>query len=201
MAGSRSRASRNPAGTGSKPLARASSIDKLPAEVKDLIVDLRKQGVSIEDILGRLREMGAAVSHSALGRHTKELDAMLRDAMEAREFGRALKKDWEQDGDDALPAANEEFLQVALFKMHMAVRRGEAANFEVKEMLALSRTTESLARSRRLNLDTQIKIRQRAEQKTKDAAVKAVEKKGPSKGLSRETIEFIKAEILGVEVT
>jgi len=56
-------------------MARMSTVDRLPPEVRELIERLRGNGRTIDEILAKLRDLDAEVSRSALGRHIKLLDA------------------------------------------------------------------------------------------------------------------------------
>jgi len=56
-------------------MARPSSIERLPAELRELIGHLRERGRTIDEILAKLAELDVDVSRSALGRHVQHLDA------------------------------------------------------------------------------------------------------------------------------
>ena len=57
-------------------MARPSTIQRLPTEVRELIAELREEGRTIDEVLEKLRELRLDVSRSALGRHVKQLDAI-----------------------------------------------------------------------------------------------------------------------------
>src|SRR6185312_16084101 len=73
-------------------MSRRSSIDRLPAEIRETIADLRDKGVTIDQILDALRELGAVVSRSALGRHVKRLDEIAERMRHSRAVADALVK-------------------------------------------------------------------------------------------------------------
>jgi hypothetical protein len=57
-------------------MARFTSIERLPAEVRELIAQRRREGRTIIGIQIELRALGFALSKSAIGRYTKRLDAI-----------------------------------------------------------------------------------------------------------------------------
>jgi hypothetical protein len=62
-------------------MARPSTIDRLPAEVRELIARRRADGRTIDEIRATLADMDVRPSRSALARHISELDAADADAL------------------------------------------------------------------------------------------------------------------------
>ena len=59
-------------------MGRKSSITRLEPEIRDFIGKLRDQGRTLDEIMKELRklDLDEYPSRSALGRHTKQLDAI-----------------------------------------------------------------------------------------------------------------------------
>jgi hypothetical protein len=71
-------------------MARPSTIDRLPAELRELVLAMRENGRAIDTILAELHQRGAQVSRSALGRRTKKIDADLEHGRRAGRLARAM---------------------------------------------------------------------------------------------------------------
>jgi hypothetical protein len=54
-------------------MARPTTIDRLPLEVRMVIKQVRAAGGTIDEIAAKLRELGVDVSRSPLGRHVKKM--------------------------------------------------------------------------------------------------------------------------------
>lgn len=57
-------------------MVRPSIIDRLPAEIRELIAQRRREGTTIRGIQLELAELGVKVSQTSLGRYTKRLDTI-----------------------------------------------------------------------------------------------------------------------------
>lgn len=72
-------------------MARRSSFDRLPNEIKERIGQLRDAGHSIDEILAALSELdGVAISRSSLGRHIKGMDRLGIQMRRSRDVAQAL---------------------------------------------------------------------------------------------------------------
>ena len=65
-------------------MARNSSIDRLPAAIREKIGQLRQAGKTIDEILEKLKELDVDVSRSALGRHCKQLEEVSKSIRQSR---------------------------------------------------------------------------------------------------------------------
>jgi hypothetical protein len=67
-----------------------STVSRLPAEVRELIGRLRRDGRTIDEILAKLHELDVSISRSALARHTRKLDAIGAQLHHSRAIAEAL---------------------------------------------------------------------------------------------------------------
>lgn len=175
-------------------MARPSSVKQLPPEIRDVIHGLRDAGRTIDEILEKLRELEVDVSRSALGRYTKEIDAVAGEIRQSRIIAEAVVKEFGQDTDGRTARANIE-LAHALVQRMMAKQVGpEAEQLDAKEMMFLGSTIANLERALKTNQDAILQIRR---EMAKQAAA-AAETVGKAQGLTADTIDAIKRQILGV---
>lgn len=178
-----------------RPMHRPGTIDRLDAEVKRMISDLRiEKGWTIDEIREKLLELGAVVSRSALARHTRSLDEVADDLRRSREMAKALVAETEPGEDDQLARLNLELLQNAIFQLFTAVREG--GPLPAGQLMSLSIAVEKAAAA----LAKLQQVKERAEKRAAEkvmAKVREVAGK-PGSGLSKETVDQIYHAVLGV---
>ena len=99
-------------------MGRRSSIDRLPAAVRDKIGALRQEGRTIDEIMAKLDELNVDVSRSAVGRHCKRLESIQASIRQSRTIAEAIVKDYgDEDKENKVARANIEVLHSILFRM------------------------------------------------------------------------------------
>lgn len=178
---------------------RPSSIDRLPAEIRERIGSLRREGATIDEIMAKLEELRVDVSRSALGRHVKSLAQIAARMRESRAVAESLVAQFGDEPDNRLARVNLELMHSVVMQTITAAapdpETGEMqpVTFDPEQAMFLSRAMQSLASAEKTNSDRIIKAREMA---TKDAA-KKVESAGRAKGLSADTVDFIRKAVLG----
>lgn len=180
---------------------RPSSIDRLNPEIKDLIGKLRIDfGWTIDEILTKLRELGQGeVSRSALGRHVKSIEEVGAQLRHSREMAKALIAQVGDAPEDRVADLNIELLHAMILRLVTATNDdgdGQPVTFGPEDAMFLGRTLQSLASARKTNTDVILKAREAAK---KEAATKA-SAAATAKGLSAETVDFIRKAVLGSDV-
>lgn len=177
-------------------MARKSTIDKLPVELRKEIARLRdERALSIDDILAHLRKLApdAEVSRSALGRYTKRIDAMGAILKDARDGANALVAQLGERGEGDVQRMNVELAQ-SLLTRFMISETGEPVRLDAKEASFLAAALKNLTAASRDNaafLETvEKRVRAKAAELAKSAAKAA--------GISGELADQIAAKILGV---
>ena len=182
-------------------MARVSSIKLLGKELRELIADLHEQGVTLDQILDKLRELGVAhVSRSSLGRYTVDLDRVGDRLRRSREVSEVLIKRLGEGPESKTAQLNLELMQSVIFDLTAGGENGEGVQFDAETAMFAARALKDLASARKTEAEFILKIRGETEKRTKAAAVGAIEATAKQAGLSAETVLAIKANILGVKV-
>lgn len=182
-----------------------STISRLPKEIRAEIGRLREGGKTLDEILSHLREMhGVEVSRSALGRHTKKQQVVREAITRSHIMADALSRSFGDGKASKVLQASIELLHSMLMK-HMVIIEGDTADssentLKPADFMLMATTLEKLSKANKTDFEQRLKEAvelARREEKTKaaDLAVTAAKKSG----LSKKTIEDIKAQILGIE--
>jgi Bacteriophage Mu, Gp27 len=181
-------------------MARPSSIDRLSAELRELIGDLRERGITIDEILAKLGELGAEVSRSALGRHVKELDQLGERIRRSREIANALAKRLGDAPESRQAQVNIELMHTVVMDLLTPNEQG-AVVMDAEQVMLLSRSLQALTSASKSDADQVLKIRREiaAEQKAKlDQMEREAAKAGTSRGFDPETLRRVRTEIYGL---
>jgi len=180
-------------------VARPSSIDRLPKELRELIGRLREEGRTLDEILAKLNELGADVSRSALGRHAKTLADVGERMRRSRVMAEALTARFGDQPDNQVARMNMELMHGMVFELITAAagsedEEGEPVMLDPKGVKFLAGALKDLASAQKVDADRTIKLR---EEFAKEAVAK-VESVGKARGMSADTVEAIKHAVLGV---
>ena len=176
-------------------MARLSSIDQEPEEVREAIADLRRACHTIDGIVAHLRTMGSEVSRSALGRHIQGLDEALSDLRRSRAVAEALVEQHGEGKVSRQAQANIELLHSAILKLGTRAAQGEII-IGPKEAMALSISVEKLASARKRDADYVAQIRKEMAAEAAKAVERVNDKSG--KKIDAETLRMIRHEIYGI---
>jgi hypothetical protein len=182
-----------------KERRRKSSIDRLDPEIKRLIGELRiDRGMTLDEIRAELIAMLAdkAPSRSALGRHVKSIEEVGEQLRHSREVANALVAQLGEAPEDKTAELNIELMHgMVLRLLTSSAEDGGPVMLDAEQGMFMARTLQSLAGARKTNREM---IRKEREEATKEAAKKAVDA-AKSKGLSGDTVDFIRRAVLGSE--
>jgi DNA-binding transcriptional ArsR family regulator len=177
---------------------RPSSVDRLPEEVRQLIADLRqRQGLTLDEILDHLRKLDVDVSRSALGRHVKSLAQVGEQIRRAETMAKFVVDKFGDQPDDQVGRANMRILQGALLEILTEEREdeeGKPVSLSAGEAKELALALQRLVASQRMDTERQLKLRRAVAEE----AAKKAETAMKSRGMSADTIDFIRKEVLGV---
>ena len=167
------------------PLGR-SSVDKLPAKLREAVNAAVADGATIDEITAFIRNEGGGCSRSAVGRHAQKCRAVLRQQRESeRTLTLWMKEFGERDHGRAGLVLIETMRTMVLATMADYAERGEPV--PMQELARLSLVLKRIEDTDRLRL-----ARERAAKKAAEAA-----KPKPRKGLSPETVAAIDEFVLG----
>lgn len=180
-----------------------SSIDKLPPEVRELIGQLRAEGITIDAILAKLHELGADVSRSALGRHIKGLAEVGEQLRRSREIATALVSRFGEEPDNRVARLNIELMHGIVMQMLTSAAEDETGepgpvSFNPEEAMFLARSLQSLASAQKSDADRTLKVRQEVAKEMAREASRKLETAVSSGDIQREAMIQAK-RILGFD--
>ncbi len=189
-------------------MGRASSIDQLPAEIREEIGRLRDGGATLDQIVAHLRGLAAVVSRSALGRHVKGMEAVGEKLRRSRSVAEVLVRQLGDAPASRTMQLNLELMHTVILDLFMGAKEGDAEidgdglaalQGNPEGVMMLAKALDHLGRASKTDLEfVERTQRLAAERATKEAAGAAV-LVAKERGISAETIEAIKAGIFGVK--
>lgn len=177
-----------------------STISRLPEQVREKIAVLRDQGRTLDEIMAALNAIDVEVSRSALGRYTKKMDKVAEDLRRSRELALAVSRQFGDKETSQVARTNMELLHSLLMKLMVGGDDEIEVVIDAKEAMFLSTALEKLSKAGKVDFEAQLMAAKEAERReaTANAAEKAAET-ARKQGLSADTINAIKASILGVD--
>lgn len=185
---------------------RLSSLDLLPEEAQDDLIwacqQLAERQRTQADILfefnDRLEVKGIdAVSKSAFNRKAIRIAAATRRQRETREIFSALSGDIEPERIDEHSIVLGEFLKTLIFELLQPGR----AELNADDALKLSRGFKEVMVGQKVSSDRRAdeqKREQERERIAREKTAQVIDAVGKAKGLTSETVEVIKREVLGI---
>ncbi len=190
-----------------EPMTRASSVDQLEPEIQAEIGRLRMQGCTIDAIVAHLRTLHGvtSVSRSAMGRHVKRLDKATERIRRSRQDAEALKATFGDAPESTIARVNIEMMHSLLFGL-MSGGDDELDEEALKSLAGnpqgiafIAKSMKDLAAASKINEDFVTQLEKRVADKARSEAAKAVDAVGRERGITRETLEAIKAGIFGIK--
>ena len=181
-------------------MARKSSIDRLPPEVRDLIGSLRENGRTIDEILEKLRELDVTVSRSALGRYTQQIDDLAEVLREGRVVSQAVMERIEDAPESRVARMNVELMHGIASKLLL----GSAKEIGPKEAAFLAKALKDLATASKADLDREIRLRRDLRAEVEKRIEKVAREAGSPPGVDANTtalgdvLRRIREEVYGV---
>ncbi|MBW6402067.1 DUF3486 family protein [Roseomonas sp. HJA6] len=186
---------------------RPSTIDRLPAEIREAIGRLRDHGKTLDEILDHLRSLEIEVSRSALGRHVQSMEKVGERLRRSRAVSEALVRQLGDAPESQTARLNVEIMHSLIFDL-LSLGEGEdeqavaiqALLRDPKALAMISEAVERLTKASRHNADFIEQVEKRAAARAKTHAAKAMDAVAKEKGISPDTLAAIKAGIFGVKV-
>ncbi|MER2545905.1 MAG: phage protein Gp27 family protein [Candidatus Accumulibacter phosphatis] len=178
-------------------MASRSSVSMLPEDVRDeLNRRLVESNFSGYEGLARwLREQGFEISKSAIHRHGSALEADFEEAMADVRRTRALARAVKNDGDEGeVLAATSGILQEQLLRISIALRTADSDPAEAAKSISMvARAHSDVGRLQVALSKWQEELKAKCQ-----AAADACEQAARRGGLTPDTVEVIRREILGI---
>lgn len=183
---------------------RASTVGKLPAEIRELIGRLRNGGSTIDEILAKLRELQVeSVSRSALGRHVKQLDAIGEEIRRSRTIAEAMVQRFGDAPESKTARLNIELMHGLLMKL-MVGEEGESKTLDPQEAYFAATALQRLAMADKSTVDREVKVREKlkaetaAKLKTIEAAALAGATTAEAKASMADVLKRIRQDVYGI---
>lgn len=171
---------------------RPSTIKALDSDLRAALDQLLADGVTYSEITEELQRRGASVSRSAVGRYAQHQEQISQDIRMTREMAQAIGRELEDvEGDSGRLVI--ESMQALLLRARMEM--ATSSEIDPKSLGELTRSAKDLQHALKLNVDTEVKIRERV---LKEAA-ESVTEVAVAQGLTAETVDSIKRRILGLQ--
>lgn len=178
-------------------MPQRSAVSQLPEAVRE---ELNRRLVEnsfsgYEEIARWLQEIGYQISKSAVHRHGSQLESDFEEAMADVRRTRALAKAVKNDGDEGdVLAATSGILQEQLLRISIALRTADSDPSEAAKSISMvARAHSDVGRLQVALSKWQEELRGKCQ-----AAADACEQAARRGGLTADTVEVIRREILGI---
>lgn len=184
---------------------RLSSVDLLPEEAEEDVVwaweQLKRRKLTQTEILEqlnlRLKRKGLrSISKSSFGRAAVRLMRMASRLEETREIASVLATKLDAAGGEDLTLLLGETIKTLVYEMLEHAGELQADGAAAEMMMNFARALKFSEESRRITADTRTKV----EREFKKTATAAVDEAAKVRGLTQETADAIKAQILGLNL-
>jgi hypothetical protein len=176
-------------------MGRLSTIKQLEPAVREQIASLRDRGVTIDQILAKLHELGEDhVSRSSLGRYIKEIEHVGERIRRSREIADALVRRLGEAPENRQAQLNIELMHTIIMDLVVGGEDGDAVTLDPEQAMFIGRALKDLASARKTDSEFILKIRQEAAKQ----ASEAVDRVAKTRGLTADTVAVLKTEFLGI---
>ena len=135
-------------------MAGISSIRRLPKDVQDCINAWFDAGFTVDEVTAHLKEMGAPVSRSAVGRERKEWGKVTEEVRKADIAAKALAATFKNSPDSDMAQANVQMLQTLILNFLRTTMQDEKPALKSADFMHLSRAVNALTGARKAEVDT-----------------------------------------------
>lgn len=181
-------------------MTRPSKVDRLPAELRDLIGRLREGGRTLDEILAKLRELDADVGRSGLGEYLKKFDKMRERLHYSRSAAETIMAKLEEPGaDDRVARFNIQSLHASVMDL-LAAADGEEGGLDPKSAKLLSETLRNLVTAARGDQERNISLKKHLAEEARKAIEKiADDVAGAGKPVDpTEVLRRIREDVYGI---
>lgn len=158
---------------------RPSSIDRMPAEIRDWIGRLRDQGRTLDEIIAKLRELDVAAlpSRSALHRHLQRAEVVAERVRKSRAIADVIVRRLGDAEPDKTTRLNIELMHQAVFDMLSGVNEedGEPVTLEPMQVMLVAKALDHLGKASKDDVARTIAIEKRADERARKQALKGAE--------------------------
>ena len=169
---------------------RKSSVVTMDPAIREAVdAAIREGRATIADIVALIRELGGSASKSAVGRYKQQAESQMQRYREAQEVAKVWIGKLQADPEGDVGRLLAEMLRTTAFQT-----LGDMESGTPQDVMFLAKALKDLAGADKLTADRILLVRREA---AKEAAEK-VTTVGKAKGLTKDTVEALRREILGV---
>jgi hypothetical protein len=189
-------------------MPRTSTVRRLPPGLREKIGQLLDQGHTLTEIKAALDGLGAEVSRSALGRYKQQVDKVGEKLRRSRQVAEALVAKLGDAPESKSLRLNVELMHGVLTDLAVAANAGDEDGeaeggkpvvLEPMDAMLLSKALDHLSRASKADAELVGKIREQAEAAARRAAAETAVTAARKGGLSAESADAIRREILGIK--
>lgn len=171
-------------------MGRKSAITRLDPRIREAVDGAIREGrATIEDIVGLIREMGGQASASSVGRYKQNAEAQMARYREAQEIARVWVGKLQADPEGDVGRLLAEMLRTTAFQTLGGMEAGAP-----QDVMFLAKALKDLASADKLTAERILKVRREMAQEAAEKAATVAK----AKGLTRETVEELRRELLGL---
>lgn len=176
-------------------MGRKSSITRLDPRIQEAVGEAIRDGrATIDEILLLIREMGGEASRSAVGRHVKSAHQAMKQWTQMKELHTIWAGKLKDEPDSDMSRLLLEIMKTLAFKTMADLGDEDAAAASPMDLMLLGKMLDHVTRAQKISVDQALKL----QKEFATEAAKKTEQLAKKKGLSTDTVEMIKREILGI---
>lgn len=167
-----------------------STITRLDPRIRGAVDEAIREGrATVDEIVDLIKQLGGDVSRSAVGRYKKTAETQMQKFREAQEMAKVWIGKLQADPEGDIGRLLAEMLRTVAFQSI-----GDLESATPEDIMLLAKALKDMAGTDKLTTERILKVQQET---TKAAAEKAATF-AKSRGLSKDTVEQLRREILGV---
>jgi hypothetical protein len=175
-------------------MGRKSSIKDLDPRIREAVdAAIREDRATIDELVELIEQHGGEASRSAVGRYVKNAKEQMEKFRQAKEIAKVWVGKIDEDPDGDVGRLLSEMLRTVAFQTISDFDEGEEGA-SAGELMFIAKAIKELAQADKLSADRELKIRQEVAKK----AAAVVDKATATRGLTEETRDEIRREILGI---
>lgn len=178
-------------------MAGRSSIEELPPELLAAVHSAIERGWTIDQITTYLAQSGEPRSRSAVGRYSAKFSALASRQREMAAVAEAFGKEFGAD-DGTQGRLLIQLVQSMATRAVMGLTE-EEVDPDGKELHYFARSVKDIMSAQKIDADREAKIREEARKQAKQDAANAADAAGRAAGASEDTLNLIRARILGID--
>lgn len=176
-------------------MGRKSTVAFLDAAIVDEVNHLIRGGKTIDDIVAVLRELGANVSRSAVGRYVQSARESMEKYRQAQEVAKVWVDKLESEPQGDVARLLPEMLRAVAFQTISQIGESDDGA-DPQGLMFLAKALKDLSSATKTNMDVEF-LRRKVQTESKQAAAD-VEKTVRQAGLSEDQVLTIRNRILGI---